>query len=239
MMNRKILITNDDGIEADGLRRLVLAAVTFGEVWVVAPDGERSGASHSISLHRPFDVYPYDLGIEGVRAFSCSGSSGDCVRVGSIAVMPYKPDVVLTGINFGYNTATDLQYSATAGAAFEGAFQGYTAIALSEGRRGHEVTDHCLQQLLAEYIDTEPDPRRIININFPDCPLAEYKGILRDRPVSASTLFKDEYKQIEQLPDGGRRYMVEGIYQEIAEPGTDLRAVLDGYISVGVVKNVG
>ncbi|MBR1855187.1 MAG: 5'/3'-nucleotidase SurE, partial [Lachnospiraceae bacterium] len=115
-INRKILITNDDGITADGLIRLVREAVKFGEVWVVAPDGERSAASHSISLHRALDVYPYDLGVDGVRAFTCSGTPGDCVRVGSIGVMPYKPDVVLSGINFGYNTATDIQYSATAGA---------------------------------------------------------------------------------------------------------------------------
>ncbi|MBR1852490.1 MAG: 5'/3'-nucleotidase SurE, partial [Lachnospiraceae bacterium] len=107
------------------------------------------------------------------------------------------------------------------------------------GRGGHEVTDHCLHELLAEYIEVKPDPQRIVNINFPDCPLADYKGVLRDRSVSESMLFKDDYKLMEHLPDGGMRFMVDGRYQEIAEPGTDLRAVLDGYVSVGIVANVG
>lgn len=234
----KFLITNDDGIKADGLVRLVREAVKFGEVWVVAPDGERSAASHSITLHRAIDVYPYDFGIEGVRAFACSGTPGDCVRVGSIGIMPYKPDVVLSGINFGYNTATDIQYSATAGAAFEAAFQGYTGIALSEGRKCHEVTDHYLYDILEECIAVKPDDQRIINVNFPECPLAECKGVLRDRRVSRSMLFRDGYQLLENLSDGGMRFMVDGMYQEIAEEGTDLRAVLDGYVSVGTVRNI-
>lgn len=251
--NRKILITNDDGIKADGLVRLVNEAVRFGEVWVVAPDGERSAASHSISLHSPIDVYPYDFGMEGVHAYTCSGTPADCVRVGSIAVMPYKPDIVLSGINYGYNTATDIQYSATAGAAFEAAFQGYPAIALSEGRMGHEVTDRYLHEVLEELIqqafDTGADMEKgigesvtrgyIVNVNFPECALQKFKGILRDRKVSGSMLFCDGYDLKEKLPNGGMRFMVNGVYQEIAEEGTDLRAVLDGYISIGRVANVG
>ena len=261
---RKILITNDDGIDAEGLVRLVKEAVKFGEVWVVSPDGERSGASHSITLHRPIDIYPYDFGVEGVHAFICSGSPADCVRVGSISLMPYKPDLVLAGVNCGYNTATDIQYSATAGAAFEAAFQGYPAIALSEGKKGHEVTDHCLHQVLEELIRKieqdksresaegsvavgEPNRKsgeksgsgRIWNVNFPECPLSGFKGILRDRKVSESMLFRDGYDMQETLPNGGMRYMVDGVYQEIAEEGTDLRAVLDGYVSIGTVANIG
>lgn len=239
--DRKILITNDDGIEADGLFRLVQEAVNFGEVWIVSPDGERSGASHSITLHRPIDIYPYDFGVEGVRAFTCSGMPADCVRVGSIAVMPYKPDIVLAGINYGYNTATDIQYSATVGAAFEAAFQGYPAIALSEGRMSHEVTDHYLYAILKELIGEifrETSIGWIWNVNFPECPLKQCGGILRDRKVSGSMLFKDGYDLKEKLPDGGMRFMVNGVYQEIAEEGTDLRAVLDGYISIGTVVNI-
>ena len=129
-----ILITNDDGIEADGLIRLAEAAKEFGEVWVVAPKRERSAASHSITLRRHIDVYPHnDFPVEGVKAYHCSGKPADCVRVGALAVMPEKPDLVLSGINYGYNSATDIQYSATVGAAFEAAFQGIHAIALSEG----------------------------------------------------------------------------------------------------------
>ncbi|MCR4760978.1 MAG: 5'/3'-nucleotidase SurE, partial [Oscillospiraceae bacterium] len=97
---RSILLTNDDGIAADGLIRLARAAAGFGEIWVVAPDSQRSAASHSISLHSPIDVFPHDFPVEGVHAFSCTGTPGDCVRVGSLNMMPHRPDVVLSGINF-------------------------------------------------------------------------------------------------------------------------------------------
>ena len=76
-MAKRILITNDDGIDADGLIRLVQAAKDFGEVWVVAPDGQRSAASHSISLRNPIDVYPYEFPVSGVHAYSCSGTPAD------------------------------------------------------------------------------------------------------------------------------------------------------------------
>ena len=116
---RTLLITNDDGIQADGLHRLAAAAREFGEVWVVAPDGQRSAASHSITLHSHIDVFPHDFPVPGVRAFTCSGMPGDCVRVGALGILPRRPDAVLSGINDGYNAATDVQYSATVGAAME------------------------------------------------------------------------------------------------------------------------
>ena len=234
---KTILITNDDGIKADGLLRLVREATKFGQVFVVAPDGERSAASHSINLHHPLDVYPYEIGIEGVTAFTCSGTPADCVRLACTTILPHKPDVVLSGINFGYNTATDIQYSATAGAAFEGAFQGCHAVAVSEGRNGHEVTDTYLPEILKEVLESKADKGAIININFPECALKDFKGILRDRTVSESTLFDDEYRVVEKLPNGGVRYMVHGNYHEAVEEGSDLCAVLDGYISIGIVQN--
>ena len=94
-MSRKILITNDDGVDAGGISRLAEAAADLGEVWVVAPSGQCSALSHSITLRHSIEVHPYDLGVEKVHAFSCSGTPGDCVRVGALSVMPYKPDVVL------------------------------------------------------------------------------------------------------------------------------------------------
>ena len=176
---RKILITNDDGIGSDGLIRLAEAAKNFGEVWVIAPMHQRSGASHSITLHEHLDVYPHDFPVEGIKAYACSGTPGDCGRVGSLSVMSTKPDVVLSGINLGYNVATDLQYSATVGAAFEAAFQGYRAIALSEHINGiHEVTDAYLTEILDEYIDFDAGYGRIVNVNFPGCTLSECGGLL-------------------------------------------------------------
>ncbi len=237
---RKILITNDDGIEAEGIIRLAEAAKDFGEVWVVAPDSQRSAASHSITLRHHIDIYPHDFPVEGVKAFSCSGMPGDCVRVGSLSVMPKKPDVLLSGINFGYNVATDIQYSATAGAAFEGAFQGYLSIALSEGISGnHEVTDRYLKELLDEAMGMQTKYGEIININFPDCPLSECKGVMRDAAVSRNAFYIDHYNVIEELDKGGKRYMVAGVHKAVPDEGTDYGAVLGNYVSFGRVNNIG
>ena len=237
---RKILITNDDGIIADGIIRLAEAAKEFGEVWVIAPDSQRSAASHSISIRHPIDVYPHDFPVEGVKAFNCSGTPADCVRVGSLSVMDEKPDVVLSGINLGYNVATDIQYSATAGAAFEAAFQGYHAVALSEGMSGnHEVTDAYLEQMLKDALDVKLEYGEIVNINFPDCSLAECKGVYKGATVSCNAFFIDSYKVVEELENGGLRYMVDGIHRAVPEKGTDYGSVLDNYISFGVVNNVG
>ena len=237
---RKILITNDDGIEAKGLIRLAEVAKEFGEVWVIAPAHQRSAASQSITLREPVEIKEHDFPVEGVKAFACSGTPADCVRVGSLSVMPYKPDVVLSGINYGYNVATDIQYSATCGAAFEAAFQGYIAIALSEHMNGcHEVTDAYLKDILSEYIDVRLGYGQILNVNFPGCKLSEFNGILKDRKTSHDSLFHDHYNVIEKLPDGGVRYMIEGVHNEQAEEDTDFKAVVGNYISIGVVNNVG
>ena len=199
-IKRRILITNDDGIDSDGIARLAQAAKEFGEVWVVAPTHQRSAASHCITLREPIDVYPHDFPVKGVHAYSCSGTPADCVRVGGLSVMPAKPDVVLSGINFGYNVATDI---------------------------------------LKEYIDVRLGHGRIVNVNFPGCPLSGFKGILRDRKTSHDSLFHDHYNVIGELENGGLRYMIEGVHNEQAEEGTDFRAVVENYISIGIVSNVG
>ena len=236
---KKILITNDDGIESDGIRRLAEAAKKFGEVWIVAPESQRSAASHSITLRHPIDVHPHEFPVEGVHAFSCSGTPGDCVRVGTLNIMPEKPDFVFSGINFGYNVASDIQYSATAGAAFEGEFQGYLSIAFSEGMNGcHEVTDKYLEDIIKELIEKPYVPGQIWNVNFPQCKFEECKGVLRDRKVSRKSFFTDSYKAVEEFSNGGLSLMVDGKYMPSSEDDTDYGAVLDNYVSVGIVRNI-
>ena len=237
---RNILITNDDGIDADGLLRLAKTARGFGAVTIVAPASQRSASSHSITLHEPIGIVPYDYPLKDVRAYACSGMPADCIRVGCHYVMAQKPDLVLSGINFGYNIATDIQYSATAGAAFEGSFQGIPSIAFSEGFSGcHEVTDHFLTEILSELIEKDPGTDRVWNVNFPDCAFADCKGILRNRTVSRGAYFRDRYEPTETLPDGTIRLKVVARHDATAEADSDYRAVLDGYISIGTVKNIG
>ena len=237
---KTILVTNDDGINADGIVRLAKAARKYGKVWVVAPDYQRSAASHSISLRNSIDVFPHEFPVEDVKAFSCTGTPADCVRVGSLSVMDERPDVVLSGINDGYNVATDIQYSATAGAAFEAAFQGYHAVALSEGiGESHEVTDNYLDDMLRQALETELNYGEIVNINFPGCKMADFKGIKKGVSVSRNAFFIDRYKVVEKLDNGGLRYMVGGVHKSVPENGTDYGAVLKNYISFGKVNNIG
>lgn len=235
---KKILITNDDGINSDGLIRLVKAAVEFGEVWVVAPDSQRSAMSHSITLRHSIEVWEVDFPVEGVHAYACNGTPADCVRIGVLNIVPGKPDHVFSGINYGYNTATDLQYSATAGAAFEAAFQKVHAIAFSEDAcQVHEVTDRYLKEIIAELLDKPLGENQIWNVNFPGVSLSECKGILRDRTVSADAFYMDRYSET-VISEGKISYMVDGIRNYDALDGTDLKAVFDNYVSVGVATNI-
>ncbi len=236
---RRILITNDDGIGSDGIVRLAGSAKEFGEVWVVAPEKQCSAASHSITLRHSVEVSPCDFPVDNVSAFSCTGTPADCVRVGSLSIMPEKPDVVLAGINYGYNMASDIQYSATAGAAFEGEFQGYLSIALSEAAcECHEVTDRYLSEILGELIKETYIPGQIINVNFPGCTVSECKGVLKDRTVSRLAYYRDHYNEVRKLPNGGIELMVEGIHEPVTEEGSDYGAILGKYVSIGRVNNI-
>ena len=238
---RRILITNDDGIDSDGIIRLAKAAVNYGEVWVVAPESQRSATSHAITLRTSIEVSPYpEFPVEGVCAYVCSGTPADCVRVGGLHIMKLKPDVLLSGINYGYNAATDLQYSGTAGAAFEGAFQGYHAIAFSESADPcHETADAYLDTLLEESFGVKLSYGQIVNINFPHGKLSECKGVLRDRTVSRGMFYKDQYVEKNGSYNDKQEFMVDGTWTAIGEEGTDLKAIVDGYVSVGIVNNIG
>ena len=235
---KKILITNDDGIFSGGLVRLARAATEFGEVWVVAPDSQRSAMSHGITLRHSIEAWKVDFPVPGVHAYACDGKPADCVRIGVLNIVPGKPDHVFSGINYGYNTASDLQYSATVGAAFEAAFQKIHTIAFSEDAcEIHEVTDRYLKEIIAELLDKPLGINQIWNVNFPGCRLTECNGILRDREVSTEAYYEDRYHET-LVSEGRISYMVEGIRNYNASEGTDLKAILDNFVSVGIATNI-
>ena len=235
---KKILLTNDDGIQADGIVRLAEVARDFGEVWVVAPDSERSAMSHSLTLRRRVEVWEVEFPVSGVKAFACDGKPSDCVRIGALNIVPGKPDCVMTGINYGYNVAADLQYSATVGAALEASFQKLHAIAFSESNNGiHEVTDKYIRDIMAELIDRPLDAWQIWNVNFPGCMVSECKGIMRNAKVSKDGFYEDRYDVID-VSEGRKSYMVDGIRRWEAGEGTDLYAMINNYVSIGVVNNL-
>lgn len=251
---KRILIVNDDGINSDGLKRLAIAAKKYGEVWVFAPSSQRSAASHSLTIDSPLDVYPADWNIDGIHAFSCSGLPTDCFRIGSKNIMPEKPDLVLSGINNGYNAGTDIQYSATVGAALDAAMCGYPVIAFSEGfltdqrstGENHAVTDAFLPVVLSAFLEDSSEekkeielrPGQVININFPDCPVSDCQGIKWNCKVSMNTPYIDNYVLSEELPGGGKRFEIRWVDRDHADEGTDVRALLDNYVSISIVNNI-
>lgn len=235
---KKILITNDDGINSNGIIRLAEAAKEFGDVWVVAPESQRSAMSHSVTLRHSVEVWEVDFPVPGIQAYACNGTPADCVRIGSLNIVPEKPDHVFSGINYGYNVASDLQYSATAGAALEAAFQKIHAIAFSEdAKEEHEVTDQYIKEIMAELIDMPLGTNEIWNVNFPACKINECRGILRNRTVSLENFYNDRYNET-VVSEKKKSYMVEGIRNYEASEGTDLKAVFDRYISIGKVCNL-
>ena len=235
---KKILITNDDGIDSGGLIRLAKVAMEFGEVWVVAPQSQRSAMSHSITLRHSIEAWEVDFPIPGVHAYACDGTPADCVRIGVLNIVPGKPDHVFSGINYGYNVGSDLQYSATAGAAFEASFQKIHTIAFSEDAdEMHEVTDEYIKDIMGDLVDKPLEINQIWNVNFPSCRLKDCKGILKGRTVSTDELYKDRYLE-KKVSSGKISYMVEGIRNYEASEGTDLKAIFDNYVSVGVATNI-
>ncbi len=232
----KILITNDDGICASGIVRLARAALALGEITVIAPDREHSAQARRITVDRPIDLLPYDFPVPGVSAWSCSGSPVDCVRIGLSYLLPEKPDLVLSGLNYGNNVASDIQYSATVGAALEAAHHGVAAIAFSEAFKGDPaLADRYLPSLLADLAGVRPGRDVILNVNFPE---GECRGVLSERTVSSGSLHRADFRLLERLPGGGLRLDPGSVREELCEDGTDLRAVLDGYIAIGTVRNL-
>ena len=242
---KKILITNDDGIQSPGLIRLVQAASTLGKVWVIAPDGQRSAQSHSITVRQAVDLHPVALPVAGVRAYACSGTPADCVRIGTAHLLKEQPDWVFSGINDGYNMATDIQYSATAGAAFEAAALNIPAIAVSEAAGGiHGLTDAWLQKILTDLTQRELQAGQIFNINFPGGNEEDFRGIRENRTVGRCPMYQAEYRTIEAWEDGGIRVAVSGtldtesVLRNEQEKESDFRALMEGYISIGIVNNI-
>jgi 5'-nucleotidase len=229
----RLLITNDDGILANGIECLIAAAEPLGEVTVVAPDREQSATSHSLTLHHP--VRPVR---RGERRWQVDGTPTDCVMLALEALMPDKPDFVLSGINHGQNMGEDVLYSGTVAAAMEGLALGVPSIAVSFAG-GDLRTDvsrlreqvKVLTPVLKHLTSLPEFPRdTLFNVNLPPVPADAVKGLKLTR------LGRRVYSQsVAPMKDpwGRQIYWIGG--GEITwtgEPDSDFRAIQDGYISV-------
>lgn len=233
----RILITNDDGITAEGIKRLAAMAKEFGEVWVAAPAAQCSAMSHSLTVRGYIEVKPAEFPVEGVTAYSVGGTPADCVKAAVHEIMPVKPDIVFSGINFGYNAGADILYSGTVGACMEALLQGVPAIAYSNEPNGnYEVLDAHISSVTKKLLADMPDKNEIWNINFPGCSLREYRGIKWDCIPSKTAFYTDHYQR-KELENGSFLLETDGIPATEAEEGTDIQALLKHYISVEKIKN--
>jgi len=231
----RILITNDDGIQAPGLDTLQqIAAALSDDVWVVAPETDQSGAAHSLTLHEPLRVRKISERIHAVK-----GTPTDCVIMGVRHILAgEKPDLVLSGVNLGHNIADDVTYSGTIAGAIEGTLLGIPSIALSQAldrdtpaetrletamRHGPDL----LRKLLAEGWPTGI----LLNVNFPDRDPDAVTGIA----ITAQGKRDQDYLRIiDRMDARGKPYYWFGFNAYSAEPeqGTDLWALREGKISV-------
>ena len=234
----KILVTNDDGIDSPRLAFLAEKAKKYGEVWVAAPNTQMSAMSHRITFSGLSGRKIADYPVSGVHAYSITGTPADCVRIAKGNIVPGGPDVVLSGVNDGFNCGGDVQYSGTVAAALEGAFYGYHAIALSEDWGDcHEVIETYLDDILGELLQKPLKRNEIWNVNFPTCPISELKGVLWNRTLSEKKFDIDIYDEEEQ-EDGSVVYHMRSEKDPVSEVGSDKEALLNQYISIGTLSRI-
>ncbi len=233
----RILISNDDGYRARGIIALREALKGLGDLTVVAPDRNRSGASNSLTLDVPLRV-----GKAEADVYFVLGTPTDCVHLAISGLFPFEPDMVVSGVNDGSNMGDDVLYSGTVAAATEGRFLGKPAVAVSlntDGLRGDaqrhfETGAHYGRVIVERLLSTPLVPQMgratILNVNVPNLPLAEVKGI---RVTRLGNRHRSEAVIKAEDPRGRPVYWVgpAGPRQD-AGPGTDFHAVTEGFVSV-------
>lgn len=229
----RLLLTNDDGYEAQGLQTLAAVLRLRHEVYVVAPDREQSASGHAISVRRPLYVDP-DPGKGPETDFRVRGTPADCVKLALERLMPGPPDLILSGINHGTNLGRDVFYSGTVSAAVEGIFQGIPAVALScHAPKMRQLT--WIATFVARWIEGPhfPPPVGVLyNVNFPDFDPARNPP----RQLAWVRLGRREYRnRFERRLDAeGRPYfwLIGQPWDRLGEVDTDVEALSQGYVTV-------
>ena len=235
-----ILISNDDGIQADGLRALCEAVRQLGEVVVMAPEIERSAMGHAITLSDPLRVKEVDLELEGVSAYACSGTPADCVKLAVRAVLGRQPDMVLSGINHGSNTGINVIYSGTVSAATEGTILGIPSVAFSID--GRSTSDFGPAQAISAHIARQVLERGLpngilLNVNIPNIPADQFPpGNMAGTGYELTTHGKADWQDdFDRRVDPHNRvyYWLSGRKREINEASdTDEETLKAGKVSI-------
>jgi 5'-nucleotidase len=228
----RILLSNDDGYQARGLRVLAEHLADIAELTIVAPDRNRSGASNSLTLDAPLRVEQVDSNV-----YYVNGTPTDCVHVALTGLLDREPDMVIAGVNHGANLGDDVLYSGTVAAAMEGRFLGLPALAVSLvlGEGHHFRTAASVARKLVEQMIADPLPRdTILNINVPDVPASNLAGA---RATRLGFRHKSEPVVKARDPKNQPIYWIGAAgSQADAGPGTDFHAIAAGEVSVTPIK---
>jgi len=232
----RILITNDDGIFAPGLRALLDVFVRSHEVTVVAPDRERSAIGHGITLHQPLRAEAVALD-SGCRAVAVSGTPADCIKIAVLDIMEQKPEMVISGINPGANLGININYSGTVAAAKEASLYGIPALAVSVQTPGSDHYDEMARytEALAGRVAAAGLPfGTFLNVNFPDLPIAETAGVRVCR--QGIEMFPENIEK--RVDPRNRPYYWQGCDAQTfhANPDSDGSAVAANYIAITPLK---
>jgi 5'-nucleotidase len=227
----KILVTNDDGIQAEGLWTLVRELKKVAEVTVVAPDGERSAIGTAVTLFQPLHASEFCAPEDGVRAYAVDGSPSDCVILALGKLIQDNVDIVISGINPNLNLGEDVYISGTVGSAMQGYFRGLPAIAVSaplDSQIGLKVAARITARLAQKIVENNP-AKILLNINVPNLPMEKVHGISITRLARSSHINsvaeenRDKYKQYR---------LVRERVEESGSDGTDIQAIVQGNISI-------
>ncbi|MCP9447798.1 MAG: 5'/3'-nucleotidase SurE [Nitrospira sp.] len=224
----RILVTNDDGVQSAGLMALADAMGKLGEVWIVAPDRERTAAAHAVTLHKPLRVHPL-----GKRTYSVSGTPVDCVNLAVLKIMPEPPRLVVSGINRGVNLGDDVLYSGTVSAAVEGTILGVASMAVSQeggDRFRFEVGAYFSARVARLILEQGVPEETLINLNIPDRPLRSITGVR----VTALSRRRFDNPIIEKVdPHGRTYYWIAGTRLSWSRSkDSDHEAIADGAVSL-------
>lgn len=230
----RILVTNDDGINAKGLHALATVAKQFGDVKVVAPDRERSACGHSMTLHDPLRVRPVEW--PGIPAYEVNGVPVDCVNVGLTVAWPDGCDLVLSGWNHGPNLGFDVTYSGTVAGAMEGCINGIRSIACSialfvaEAPPHFETASRWLAEKWEWLLSLSVPPRTFLNVNVPSIDFTELRG--EQFVPMGGRVYQDRVE--ERADPWGRPYFWQGgvAAMDIVDPGTDVEAIREQFVSI-------
>src|SRR6201985_3269079 len=233
-----ILITNDDGITAPGIRNLIEAVKDMGKVVVVAPDKPQSGMGHAITIGNPLRLYPVNI-FEGIEAYQCSGTPVDCVKLAVDKVLHRKPDLCLSGINHGANHSINVIYSGTMSAAVEAAIESIPSIGFSLLDYSVEAdfgpAKKYIKQIVGQVLEHEmADKHLILNVNFPAVPENLIKGIKVCRQAYAK--YEEDFVERND-PTNKKYYWLTGKFVNFDRGrDTDVWALEHNYVSVVPVQ---